>query len=43
MVGKPNQLIHKATFQSVPVFKELFSRILTDCVDSLPKNKAGNE
>ena len=43
MAGKPNQVIPKAGFQSVPAIDELFSRIIIDCVGPLPKTKSGNE
>ena len=43
MVGKPNQVIPKAGLQPVPAFDEPFSRIIIDCVGSLPKSKSGNE
>ena len=43
MVGKPNQVIHKAGLQSVPAIDEPFSRIIIDCVGPLPKTKSGND
>ena len=43
MVGKPNQVIHKAGLQPIPAFDEPFSRIIIDCVGPLPKTKSGNE
>ena len=43
VVGKPNQVIHKAGLQPIPAFDEPFSRIIIDCVRPLPKSKSGNE
>ena len=43
VVGKPNQVIPKAGLQPIPAFDEPFSRIIIDCVGSLPKTKSGNE
>ena len=43
MVGKPNQVIPKAGLQPIPAFDEPFSRIIIDCVGSLPKAKSENE
>ena len=43
MVGKPNQTIPKAQLQPIPAFDEPFSRILIDCVGTLPRTKSGNE
>ena len=43
IVGKPNQAIPKAPLQPVPAFEEPFSRIITDCVGSLPKTRSGNQ
>ena len=42
MVGKPNQTIPKAQLQPIPAFDEPFSRIIIDCVGSLPRTKSGN-
>ena len=41
MVGKPNQTIPKAHLQPISAFDEPFSRIIIDCVGSLPKTKSG--
>ena len=43
VVGKPNQVIPKAGLQPIPAFDEPFSRIIIDCVSTLPKTKSGNE
>ena len=43
MVGKPNQTLPKAPLQHIPVFEELFSRVIIDCVGPLPKTKSGNQ
>ena len=43
VVGKPNQVIPKAGLQPIPAFDEPFSRIIIDCVGTLPKTKSGNE
>ena len=42
MVGTPNQTLPKALY-SIPVFREPFSRVIIDCVGSLPKTKSGNQ
>ena len=42
VVGKPNQTLPKALY-SIPVFEEPFSRVIIDCVGSLPKTKSGNQ
>ena len=43
MVGKPNQKIPRAHLQSIPAFKESFSRIIVDCVGPLPKTDSDNQ
>ena len=43
VVGKPNQVIPTAGLQPIPAFDEPFSRIIIDCVGSLPKTKSGIE
>ena len=39
MLGKPYQTIPKGQLQPIPAFDEPFSRILKDCVCSLPRTK----
>ena len=43
LVGKPTQTISKAPLRSIPSFEEPFSRVIIDCVLSLPKTKSGNQ
>ena len=43
VVGKPNQTIPKAPLHPIPAFEEPFSRVIIDCVGSLPKTKSGNQ
>ena len=43
VVGKPNQVIPVAPLWPVPAFGEPFSKVIVDCVGSLPKTKAGHQ
>ena len=43
MVGKPDQKIPRAPLQPISAFGEPSSRVLIDCVGSLPKSKSSNE
>ena len=42
-VGKPNQGIHPAPLQPIPVIDEPFRKIEIDCVGPLPRTRRGNE
>ena len=41
--GKPYQVLPKTELQPIPAFDKSFSRIIFDCVGSLPTTKFGNE
>ena len=43
LAGKPNQKVSVAPSQPVPAVEEPFSRVIVDCVGSLPKTKARNQ
>ena len=43
MVGKPNQKNPVAPLKPIPAFGEPFSKVIIDCVDSLPKIKSRNQ
>ena len=43
IVGKPNQKIQRAASQPIPAFEEPFSKVIIDCVGTLPKTKFGNK
>ena len=43
IVGKPNQKIQRAPLQPIPAFEEPFSKVIIDCVGTLPKTKSGNK
>lgn len=43
VVGKPNQKIPQAPLKPIPAFDEPFSRVIIDCVGSLPKTRSGNQ
>ena len=43
MVGKPNQKIPVALLKPIPAFEEPFSKLIIDCVGSLPKTKSRNQ
>ena len=43
VAGKPNQKIPKAPLIPMPAFDKPFSRVIVDCVGSLPKTKSGNQ
>lgn len=40
---KPNQVILPAPLCPIPVFEELFDRVLVDCVGPLPRTMSGNQ
>ena len=43
LVGKPNQKIRHAPLVPIPAFEESFSRVIIDCIGSLPKTRSGNK
>ena len=43
IVGKPNQNIPVAPLKPIPAFDEPFSKVIIDCIGSLPKTKSRNQ